>query len=370
VRFGAALSVALYHLSYLWWIDEGVGEFHTGLAFLHGSMRWGWIGVPVFFVLSGVVIAFSAEGKTASQMLWGRFLRLYPGAWVCATLTLAVIGWDHDGALASYLRSLALYPGGPWIDAVYWTLGIEMAFYALVAGALRMRLSLTILGCALTSISSGYWFARTIDFSTGGHLKVLFSWAETPLGGLTLVTHGCHFALGVLLWSVSSGGFSRLKLAFTAFAAGGALINVFSSGRFYILSRGGEPWEAIEPVIGWTIAVGLIVGSLRWNYAISNSLSSCKMLFRTAGLATYPLYLLHNELGRVLMILLVNWGSVGALLLSLTIVTALSFATLPIERSIRRLLSHTADLLRRTGRQAARPGRPLVEQTDCPRRRA
>src|SRR5712675_1260110 len=52
---------------------------------------FGWVGVEIFFVISGFVIANSASKSSATEFLVGRALRLYPAVWVCATATLLVL---------------------------------------------------------------------------------------------------------------------------------------------------------------------------------------------------------------------------------------------------------------------------------------
>src|SRR5436305_15044411 len=74
MRFTAALSVAVFHFT---WQTEN--------AWL---MPCGWVGVQIFFVISGIVIANSAYGATAPSFAFGRFLRLYPAAW-CAVIIRA-----------------------------------------------------------------------------------------------------------------------------------------------------------------------------------------------------------------------------------------------------------------------------------------
>src|SRR5699024_7584332 len=44
--------------------------------------RWGYLGVDLFFVISGYAIIASVEGKDAQQFAVGRALRLYPAFWV------------------------------------------------------------------------------------------------------------------------------------------------------------------------------------------------------------------------------------------------------------------------------------------------
>ena len=60
--------------------------------------------------------------------------------------------------IEEYLRSVMLIPVGPWVDVVYWTLGVEIAFYSLVAlvlvaaGGHRLTQVGLILGAARLSI--------------------------------------------------------------------------------------------------------------------------------------------------------------------------------------------------------------------------
>lgn len=62
VRFAAALMVAIYHFGY--WIPA------TGKV---EALSFGWVGVEIFFVISGFVIAFSAERKSAAAYAKSRF---------------------------------------------------------------------------------------------------------------------------------------------------------------------------------------------------------------------------------------------------------------------------------------------------------
>jgi peptidoglycan/LPS O-acetylase OafA/YrhL len=49
--------------------------------------------VPAFFVISGFVIAYSAEGRTATGFAIARFSRIYPTFVFCMTLTCLAIAF-------------------------------------------------------------------------------------------------------------------------------------------------------------------------------------------------------------------------------------------------------------------------------------
>lgn len=147
MRFLAASAVLLFHLTYLAWVQPaGHAERAFGEAFSASTAltRWGWVGVQIF-VLSGFVIAFSAQGRTALAFAGARFYRLYPAAWLCALLTFGIAG-ASSGEL---IRSLVLWPVGPWVDGVYWTLAVEIMFYLAVILAIRAGMPVVTLGVAI-----------------------------------------------------------------------------------------------------------------------------------------------------------------------------------------------------------------------------
>ena len=133
IRFLAALSVAVFHMNWRY-------------AGSQGYAPWGWIGVQVFFVISGIVITASAESGDAWKFAFGRFLRLYPGAWVCAAITVfallvfraplvAALGVPSEFSIKGLYGSIVLY--SIWhLSSAYWTLPLEIAFYAYVAAFL------------------------------------------------------------------------------------------------------------------------------------------------------------------------------------------------------------------------------------------
>src|SRR6266403_2102841 len=95
VRYFAAALVLVFHLSIVSWNllglspNYGVADApqYPELSFL----SVGWVGVEIFFVLSGFVIAESANGKSAYVFFKGRAGRLLPSIWICATMALAAV---------------------------------------------------------------------------------------------------------------------------------------------------------------------------------------------------------------------------------------------------------------------------------------
>jgi peptidoglycan/LPS O-acetylase OafA/YrhL len=226
LRFVSALLVVAFHYGAAF----ARAPSFSSAAMLHGlpvsgaATPWtwfGWIGVELFFVISGFVIALSAQGASAGAFLRRRALRLLPAAWICATATLLVLSVAAPGPslLPRWLASLGFAPNSLQIDPSYWTLGIELYFYLLIATGLgRAGRSETIerYGVLIGAWSAAFWL-----------FAVMADWAATPLidyrtAQLVLLPHGCFFALGILAWAMLSRAVTtgRVVLFGIFFAAG------------------------------------------------------------------------------------------------------------------------------------------------------
>jgi peptidoglycan/LPS O-acetylase OafA/YrhL len=103
----------------------------------------------------------------------------------------------------------------------------------------------------------------------------------------------------------------------------------------------GSAWLAPAIYAGAIIAIIL---AARFNPAIGGSVA------RRLGLATYPLYLVHVELGRAIINALLAIGAAWSVLLGITAVIGVSFLVLPLEARFRKLFylgGHGAHLRKR-----------------------
>jgi peptidoglycan/LPS O-acetylase OafA/YrhL len=329
VRFWAACLVALYHLGYYWWkVDPAplALDFKAQLAPIAPFVSRGWVGVEIFFVISGLVIAASATGRTWPDFLRRRALRLYPAAWICGMMTaLLCLVEGEPHMLIRFVKSMALSPTGPWVDEVFWTLGLEIVFYAYIAAVLAgfgsQRLERA--GLILGTVSALYCLANLVDLNTGGHFRALLFPPQIEYGRLTLLPDGCFFALGITLWAIADQGVTRLRLAAAALFTGAGLLAI---GRL--------PEGAV-----WLVSLAAIIALIRFNAHVWRGLGRWSPQIRVVGLATFPLYLLHNEIGSGIMRLLPWAGAATALLVALVTVLGLSFfVTMVLEPRVRGLL--------------------------------
>jgi peptidoglycan/LPS O-acetylase OafA/YrhL len=143
----AAGVVLLYHDT--WAFSEmGLGA-PTNPTVVTAWTRYGFLGIELFFLISGLVIVHSVGQRRASRFAVSRAIRLYPAYWAAVTFTAILLvtagGVLGDGvALGRYLVNMTMltgFVGGTYLDHVYWTLTAELSFYAVVWFALVIRRS-------------------------------------------------------------------------------------------------------------------------------------------------------------------------------------------------------------------------------------
>ncbi|RRI01165.1 acyltransferase [Mesorhizobium tamadayense] len=337
LRFLAAVMVMFYHYGFwVWAFPDGVSARSTGGIPAHPEMAFvgsGWVGVQVFFVISGFVIAFSAENSTPLKFFEARVRRLAPAVWVCAPISAIVLlmvglSWPTD-AVVRLARTALFVPFEPWVDSVYWTLGIEIAFYAIVWILLRLgRFDLMERAAMIIGLGSTLFWC----------LYFAFGWTdfgETRWLQLTLVHHGAFFAVGVLLWLMRFKAVTIPRLGFSAlFLAGGVLQIASSVDVHSIKVEAAMPYA--PPIIIFLAAVALMAWSLRLDLSWRG--------WRRIGLMTYPLYLIHDVVGAAMLGVLIRAGV--PYLVSIPIVGAAMIAAswlvaAEAEPRIRLLLDHT-----------------------------
>ncbi|MET4083618.1 peptidoglycan/LPS O-acetylase OafA/YrhL [Pedobacter sp. UYP30] len=140
LRFFAAFIVVLFHLNQ---VIPHVDNWYRN------SIKYGWLGVPIFFVISGYFIIQSADyTRSIKDFLTRRFFRIFPAYWFSLLIVLlaAVFQKIYIGSNAvhnipkdaiSILATLTLTTspltkivGMNW---VYWTLTFELFFYLVIA---------------------------------------------------------------------------------------------------------------------------------------------------------------------------------------------------------------------------------------------
>ena len=196
--------------------------FHSGLALAHAdvpALAWltehvikrGHVGVDVFFVISGFIIAWVAvlgqgRGKapeTPGDFLIKRAFRLAPPYWLMSVLHSA---WLNPVSTGVLLSSLAFMPqanaDAPYLGypALYvgWSLNYEAFFYALCALGLalfgRRALWLVALALFTTTVIVPFWHSGVVSRDP----EALYAWA-TPMQAMAANPLVLEFLLGAAL---------------------------------------------------------------------------------------------------------------------------------------------------------------------------
>lgn len=198
----AALSVVLFHLN----LAIQSHHPHAFPLFLEELFSTGYLGIQVFFVISGFVIAYSLREVQInlsffSQFFLRRSFRLDPPYWmvIFITLTLAWIASltfkseeNFPFSLSQIVYNMFYLPDllqVPLIIPVAWTLCIEFQFYIIFA--------LLLMIIQRTEMKNFYTFFIWSGLALFSILQNT-AWAVIPLKPVTFIPHWYSFFLGCL----------------------------------------------------------------------------------------------------------------------------------------------------------------------------
>lgn len=281
----ACLMVVAFHYLYRGqqarWLSESPGEPVMMLA------SYGYLGVHLFFIISGFVIFMSAEGASVRSFAVSRAARLYPALWIAAPLTalvaIAFASPYFQVSASTVIVNMSLVPhwfGVEFVDGAYWSLVVELHFYILVALAVATGL-----------IRRAEWLlAGWLLVSAANLVRPMFPaefWLAAKWAPL--------FTAGACAYLIRSRGLTsaRAGLWLAAYA-----LSLVYALKPIVLNEGGDGDGASALATGVLITLfHLLFAAIafdRWRMAASP-------LTLWAGLLTYPVYLVHQNLGYVVI---------------------------------------------------------------------
>jgi peptidoglycan/LPS O-acetylase OafA/YrhL len=303
----AALAVVAFHYTTHYGQQYGHAE-PLGFGFAPGNY-----GVNLFFLISGFVIFMTLERtRTAMDFVVSRFSRLFPAYWVAMLLTAVVvyaIGMpDQHLPLHDLLLNFTMVQqilGAEHLDGSYWTLQVELFFYAqmllwFVLGLLK-RIHLIIL----------LWLALAIGYGEAVMHHMHFSYLGREL---LILRHIPFFALGILFYRLHTRpdenrlNYAMIALSLAAIAIAYPIVYLWVGlgccGIFLLFVNG---------MLGWMRGA----------------------FFVFMGSISYSLYLLHQAIGFALIHAMEQRGmpSLAACVATLAVVAALAaLLTFTVER--------------------------------------
>ncbi len=272
----AAIAVLLFHGLHAFSLP---GELSGPLQFLRLGTEYGWLGVSMFFALSGWCIAQRIHtafrlGESAAEFLVDRALRIFPTYWAALTAALSLrvaadamhpSGWDAGlpQGVWTWLGEIFLlqpYMGFSGFLMVSWTLVFELGFYLLAATALVARRG--GLRCR--------WLIAA------GAVLCGWTWSDWRPAALLVLDRWPEFFAGVIAWQAARDSRARVTAA-AVFAL--IVLPFLLPTEFSMLAT----------AVGCGTALVLLLTARARLRRSFRSLA-------TLGAFSYPLYLIHMPL--------------------------------------------------------------------------
>lgn len=204
----AALAVAWFHLT-----NTYGGSWVTNLG------SYGWLGVEVFFVISGFVIPYSlwSPNRTYTLRLYPVFLlkrlvRIEP-PYLTSILLVVLLGFasalapafngprisvEFERIAAHFLYLVPLTPYS-WLQPVYWTLAYEFCFYLIIGISfpllIRCRafsIGLVAMTCAIVSLQ---YIDPLVIFFAMGYTAFRAISVQDPISQTILTIVACSITM-------------------------------------------------------------------------------------------------------------------------------------------------------------------------------
>ena len=284
----------------------------------------GYWAVKLFFVISGFVIFFTLERcRSVLDFVVLRFSRLYPAYWASlfvATLVGVSIG-ASDFWLGGFVANATMaqqFLGFPHLDNVYWSLSVELAFYVNVAALFALRLLRRLY------LVVGVWLAASALWAIGWHdmgnvtaaAGDLVATDERDWAALLFAfDYSPYFALGIVFYRGKTQGWTPASF----------VLCLFALGVEFVLAG----WEGLAVALVCVGAFALAVnGHLRVLVG---------KLTLWLGSISYSLYLIHRNLGFLLLAWLADHAIAGFMAIGIAVAGALLAASIlafGIERPV------------------------------------
>lgn len=329
LRFLAALAVVFFHYAFRGYAKGDMSVMPYPL--LAEPAKYGYLGVELFFMISGFVILMTASGNNLKAFFISRAIRLYPAFWVCCTVTFLItlaIGQPRFTAdVYQYIVNMTLlgdFVGVAPIDGVYWSLFVEIKFYLMIAVLLafkKIEKIETFLVCWLL-ISAG---AEVLAFE--------------KLRSILITDYAAYFIAGATFYIIWAKGMTKTRVLLLA---GAFALACYTAVVWAQLLETKYPSD-FDPLI---ICSLIILFFMTFFLIATNKTAAIGSFNWTAlGALTYPLYLLHQMIGFMIFNIaypainphLLLWGTI-ALMIGTSHIIHKKIET-PIARHIKKALS-------------------------------
>jgi peptidoglycan/LPS O-acetylase OafA/YrhL len=292
----AALGVMLFHYT------VKAPEILPSVVTVGAKVPLGEYGVQLFFAISGFVIFMTLEHtRSTADFAFSRFTRLFPAYWAAIALTTAamiLLGapslLQSGSVIITNLTMLQDFVYVPSVDGVYWSLTVELAFYLCMWALWRIGAlgRIEAILCA--------WIALRFVWLLFPDLP----WLGTKL---LLLQYIPFFAIGIAAYRVRMG-VRKWRDQIPVLLTGAVAIAVIDGSEIVL-------------VYGGTLAVFVALAANRLGF-----LNRPVLIW--LGALSYPLYLVHQNIGYAFIAALENMGVSAWLAVIAAIALAVGLAQL------------------------------------------
>lgn len=341
LRISAAILVLLNHFAEFKLGSPGSsGDGNAAYGFIWLFDGVGSVGVEIFFVISGFVITASAErgcGKSfALRFAILRCKRLLPVLWISGLISLLARAYDSGYSselFLQYIRYALLFPFGPYIDGVVWSLVVEAVFYALIGLIIfsadpRRFCKLAIVLSILSLIYNITYMA--IYLSVDIYHSAAFAFINRFAFKVILLKYGIFFTLGMFIRSGIGAANLSVKYVLLPSILALCLAEIFTA------SLNLTPFSATIKCLIWLVGIACLLIGVKRDPLSSIKSRRMKILVKWLGAISYPIYLNHYTLGDILTQKLDFMGDVTRFTFILILIIALSHC---VERIATRAVS-------------------------------
>ena len=291
--------------------------------------RYGYLGVELFFIISGFVISMTLfRSSNLGNFARKRFARLFPTMLLCSTITFFVLQMLPQTAFRvswqDFLPSLTFTDPVLWnkviphdvhaMDGSYWSLFEEVKFYfwvSLLYFSFQGRNFFDKVGISFALLVGLLTAVRVYGLPHQEIIEFLFAANYLP-----------WFVTGIGFFALYREPSSRIGWILLAESAGAILIQALTKSA-----------DVAPEVIAWTISDALFFALLYKPHWLSPF--SARPV-AAIGMASYSLYLLHQDAGVAMLQLLsrspfwrqnpdISFFAAGAIVLIMTVVSLIVY---------------------------------------------
>ena len=250
-----------------------------------GWAQYGYLGVELFFMITGFVMIASTQNISVNTFLRKRFLRLYPMYWLALILiffTSQLGVWNRPGLKADdFFHALTMFPkefSHQWLDPAHWFLARLLQFYIFMFFVLLLRLN------------------RFLP-----HIFVWWSligliWNAFNLDNFGIWYFNGFFALiagGAIIYSIGQWGLNQFRAVGLIASYLWALSSRMELVPWLDANRG--PNHSAFAIGSVITAIYLLMLAVLYSRVATLQIRG----MATAAAITYPLFLIHDRIGNL-----------------------------------------------------------------------